>query len=183
MPRSFQVPFLRIATCCGLLLVVAQAQSAHAENQAIQLQLRMDGVSGAGSVPSALGSDAFPVISFTVPVGRDETNNPQPAGSGPPIPEDISFNMAVTSPAVQLWLLAVEGKVVPKASLAAFDPAGKIRYRIDLEQVVVKSFGLQTRGTSRETIVGTLAYEKIRFTSGEGKAGTSASWERSRAAK
>jgi hypothetical protein len=174
---------LQVAACCGLLLMLASAPLAHAQSPSsskppLLLQLRIDGVSGEGSVPSVLGADAFPVSSFTVPVGRDEANTEIPVGSGPPIPEDIQFNMPVTGPAVQLWRLAVDGKVVPKASLAAFDLEGKIRYRIDLEQVVVRSFGLQTMGITRETVVGTLAYERIRLTSGEGKTATSASWER-----
>jgi hypothetical protein len=174
-------PRLRAAACAAALLFgLAAAQAAHAKNTA--LHLRIDGVSGAGTVPSPLGADAFPVLGFTIPVGQDAAESNTLADSAPPPLEDVRFNMAVTSPAVLLWQLAVQGKVVPKASLAAVDAEGKIRYRIDLEQVAVRSLGLQTFGVTRETLVGTLGYERIRLTRGEGEDAVSASWDRTRKA-
>jgi type VI protein secretion system component Hcp len=179
MLPAFLSPRLRAAACAtALLFCLAPAQIARAQNK--MLHLRIDGVSGAGSVPSPLGADAFPVLGFTIPVGKQAAADGALAGSAPPPLEDVSFTMAVTSPAVLLWQLAVQGKAVPKASLAALDAEGKIRYRIDLEQVVVRSFGLQTFGTTRETVVGTLGYERIRLTRGEGKDAVSASWDRTR---
>src|SRR5574338_367200 len=98
---------------------------------------------------------------------------------GPPPLEDIKFNLPASSPAVMLWQLALEGRVVPRASLAALDPkTGQIRFRIDLEGVVVRSFSLQTFGQQREILLGSLGYERIRITRGEGKDAVVAGWDR-----
>lgn len=181
LPAHFTAT-LRATACTSLvLLALAPALAARAQNN---LQMRIDGVSASGAEPSVLGTDAFPLRSFSVGVN---TRPEPPDGSATPDPTaktsglaDVDFSMAISSATPQLLQLAAEGKVQPKASLVAVDAAtGKVRYRIDLEQVVVRNLGFQTL-LAREGSVGTLSYERIRISYGDGKDAIRTGWDRTR---
>ena len=165
----------RALLCAGALaaaLVAATGASAQA------LYMRVDGVKGENPKGQPLGPDAFALLNFSV--STDPFESPQSsrfAESGERF-EDLGFTLQIGGPAVALWQLAAQRQAVPKASLVWLDPStGAVSYRIDLEQVVVKSVGLQTVG-KRSAAVGEMSYQRIRIRSGED--GPTASWDRAK---
>ena len=136
--------------------------------------LRVDGVKGTNPAQQPLGSDAFPMINFTI---STELEDDEPASEGSERFGDVAFNIPLSGPAVALWQLAAERKEVPKVSFAAVDPSGALLYRVDFEQVVVQSMSIQTFG-KRNVATGALRYHRMRIRYGEGDKGFSASWDR-----
>jgi type VI protein secretion system component Hcp len=145
-------------------LVLASASVTRADS----LYLKVDGVKGAAPETQPLGADASQIYSFTV------STDPE-AGAG--AVKDAHFDMPINGAAIQLFQLAAEAKTVPKASFASVDTAGKVRYRVDLEQVTVNSAGFQTLG-NRDALSVDLGFQRIRISYGEGKDATVTGWDR-----
>jgi type VI protein secretion system component Hcp len=178
MTRAHRAPCLRASACTALLLCLLSVAGAAKAVDA--LHMRMDGVDSDGSLDSPLGKDAFPLRSFTLPLGSMSEDEAAAMQVGPPALADLRFNMPVVTAGMALWRSALEGRVIPKASIAAVDAEGKLRYRIDLEQVTVSSFSFQSFGKQRETLVGSLGFERIRITQGAGKDAVVTGWDRVR---
>ena len=142
------------------------------------LYMRIDGVKGESLTGQPLGSDAFAIMNFSV-----STDEPAKGSTSADSAErfgDVGFTLPIKGPAVALWQLAAERRQLPNASLVAVDPdTGATRFRVDLEQVVVRSLGLQTLGT-REAAAGALGYQRIRIRYGESDDAPTASWDRAR---
>jgi type VI protein secretion system component Hcp len=178
MPRAHRTPRLRASACTALWLCLLFFAGAASAIDA--LHMRIDGVASDGSLASPLGKDAFPLRNFTLPLGSLPEEEMAPAPIGPPQLADLRFNMPVVTAGFALWRAALEGRAIPKASIAAVDAEGKLRYRIDLEQVTVSSFSFQSFGKQRETLVGSLGFERIRITHGTGKDAVVTGWDRVR---
>lgn len=166
----------RLAALAGLL--VAASASAQAPET---LFMRIEGVKGENLSGQPLGPDAFRLKNFSVSTDPIEpgTQVTKQATSGERF-QDVNFTMPISGPAIALFQLAAQRAEVPKASLVAIDPAtGATRYRVDLEQVVVRSLGLQTTGT-RDAAVGELGYQRIRLRYGEDDKAPSAGWDRAK---
>jgi hypothetical protein len=140
--------------------------------------MRIDGVKGEQPAKQPLGDDAFALVNFAVATDGEPG---KPGQSTSPTGErfgELAFTLPISGPAVALWQLAAQRNELPKASLVAVDPAtGEIRYRVDLEQVVVRSMSFQSLGT-RDAAVGALSYQRIRIRAGD--KGPSAGWDRAK---
>jgi len=179
MTPSAHARIRRLALCtaaCAAALLVALAGNAEPN----ALFMRVDGVKGTSPANQPLGDDAFGLANLSF------STDGEPAPPGKSAPEnvsgerfgEISFSLPINDQAIALWQLAAQRKEVPKVSFVAVDPAtGATRYRVDLEQVVIRTMSLQTLG-SRDAAVGTLTYQRVRIRSGE--KGPSASWDRAK---
>jgi hypothetical protein len=164
---------LHLAAWAATLLtaLVAQAQPA-----APTLLMQVDGVKGTGTT-NPLGAEAFGLVNFSF--STDDASIKLTKDAAERFGE-LKFTMPISGPAVALWQLAQEQKEIPKVSLVALDPAsGAIRYRVDLEEVVVGSMSFQSL-VKRDAAVGALTYQRIRIRSGEGDGATTASWDRAK---
>lgn len=181
MAASPQAPNPRLARrarLCGAIFAAVLVAASGAPAQS--LYMRVDGVKGENPSGQPLGSDAFALKNFAV--STDQVANPKASGSAESAERfgDVSFTLPINGPAVALWQLAAQRQEIPKASLVALDKdTGATRFRVDLEQVVVRSLGFQTLGT-REAASGALGYQRIRIRYGEGNDGPTASWDRVR---
>lgn len=168
---------ISLALACALLLAVGGLAPRTARAQSIFM--RIDGVKGVGTTAAQpLGPDAFPLLSFDVTV-----EHPDDTSSGSALGKakfgDVNFNMPISLPAAAIWQLAALGGIAPSASFAVVDANGKATYRVDLEQVTVRSMGLQTFG-ARNAGAGSLGYARLRLTTTDDKGNAStAAWDRS----
>lgn len=178
MLRSPLAPIRRLAAL-AVLAGATFALDVPAVAAETLLYMRIDGVKGENPPKQPLGADAFKIMNFEISVEKTEA----PDAAGGPAPErfgDVSFALAVSGPAVALWQLAAQGDAQQRASLVAVDAAtGEASYRVDLEQVVVRSLGIQTLGI-RDAAVGALGYQRARIRYGEGDDAATASWDRAR---
>jgi hypothetical protein len=159
-----------LAVCAATLLAALAAQADMAP-----LLMRVDGVKGEALPQQPLGDGAFALANFSF--STDGTSVKVIESAAERLGE-LKFTMPITEPAIALWQLAAQKKEVPKVSLVALDPAsGAVRYRVDLEQVVVSSMAFQAL-PKRDAAVGALTYQRIRIRAGEGDKGTTASWDR-----
>jgi type VI protein secretion system component Hcp len=147
-----------------LALILSGASVARADT----LYMKVDGVNGDPSDTPLIGKGAFRVFTFTLTTDTK---------SGKGEVKDVHFDMPVNGAAVQLFELAMQAKVVPKASFVSVDDEGKGRYRVDLEQVTVSGAGFQTLG-HRDALATDLGFQRIRITYGEGKGATITGWDR-----
>jgi hypothetical protein len=162
----------RIALGCAALAAIGGLAPQAARAQAAFM--RIDGVKPDAATAQPLGPDAFPITGFEISVEQPGTLSASGgAGAGRPEFGDANVNLSISGPALALWQLAVRGDVVPRASLAIVDAKGLVSYRADLEQVMVKSLGMQTLG-GRDAAVGVLTYGRIQLSHGGGKSGKSA---------
>ena len=157
----------------GALLAFSLSASASADT----LYLLVDGVQGDAPATQPLGKGAFQLLTFTFSVDDASDSAPPGPTTDPAKLTDPHFDMPVTGAAVPLFALAAQRKVIPKASFVAVDDSGKARYRVDFEQVVIRTLGLQTLG-SRDAVSGTLGYQRIRFRYGDGKDAPTSGWDR-----
>jgi hypothetical protein len=159
---------------------LAAALLAAAPAGADTLYLLVDGVAGNAPPEQPLGKGAFELMTFSLGVNEvDPGTVPGPATKAGAI-ADLRFDAPVSVATGPLFQLAAQGKVIPKASMVAVDElTGKTRYRVDIEQVVVRSLGMQTLG-SRDAINATLGFQRIRIRFGEGKDAVTSSWDRAK---
>jgi hypothetical protein len=180
MTARAHTPIRDLAHRALLGAALAAALSTATAASAQTLFMRIDGVKGENPEGQPLGADAFPALGFTLATDPMDPAKNLPIASDDARFENMSFTLPVSGPAVSIWQLAAERKEVPKASLALLDKAtGAIRLRIDLEQVVVRSLGLQSVA-SRAAAAGELSYQRIRIRFGDGKDVPTASWDRAR---
>ena len=160
---------LHLAVCTTTLLMALAAQA----DPVPSLLMQIDGVKGAAPT-NPLGSEAFPLVNFSFSTDGEEEGTPGERFG------ELKFTMPISGPAVALFQLAAQQKEVPKASLVVLDPAsGAVRFRVDLEQVVVRSMSFQGL-VKRDAAVGALTYQRIRIRAGAGDKGTTASWDRAK---
>lgn len=177
-PRPSPLHPARRALLCAAAIAASLVASPAVLAQTIFM--RVDGVKGENPAKQPLGPDAFPLLNFTLPTdpsdsGRDCEKAEKPERFG-----DVSFTAPISGATVALWQLAAERKEIPKVSIVSVDPnTGAARYRVDFEQVVLKSLGLQAIN-KRDAAAGSLSYQRVRIRSGDGKDAPTSSWDRSR---
>lgn len=160
-----------------LLGTLLGASAGHADT----LYMKIDGVPGEGAANQPLGPDAFTLLTFSVSV--EDPSAPATSSAATVKPgardslADVRFDMRVSPAAIAMWQIAAQRAVKPKATFVSVDEAGKVRFRVDLEDVTVKTFGIQTLG-GRDAGTGMLDYRRIRMTYGEGKQAITAGWDR-----
>jgi len=167
----------RLALACAALLALAGLAPQAARAQSVFL--RIEGVKGtATNAAQPLGPDAFPIISFDVTMEHPDDLLSAGTALGKAKFGDVNFNMPISLPAPAIFQLALQGSVAPSASLAVVDASGKATFRVDLEQVTVRSMAAQSYG-NRDAGSGALGYARIRITTVDAKGNTtSAAWDR-----
>lgn len=157
-------------------LLACAALSASAV-RADTLYLKIDGVTGDADAKQPLGAGAFQLLTFTLNSESSELDSVPGATPQPATLKDAHFDMRVSAPMVPLFGLAAQAKLIPKASFVAVGDDGKLRYRVDLEGVVIRTLGLQTLG-NRDAVAGDLGYQRVRVQYGDGKDAVSSGWDR-----
>jgi hypothetical protein len=152
----------------ALSAVLACAALTASAVRADTLYMKIDGVTGDADANQPLGAGAFQLLTFTLNSESTDLNVVPGATPKPATLKDVHFDMRVTPTMVPLFGLAAQAKLIPKASFVAVGDDGKLRYRVDLEGVVIRSLGLQTLG-NRDAVASDLGYQRVRFLFGEGK--------------
>lgn len=170
-------PAARLALALAALVALGALTSHAARAQdAAGAYMKVEGVKSGNKDNQPLGADAFPIMGFDVSVESDLDAGASGGTSATRTKSklgDVNVNLSISSPALSLWQAAAGGTVLKNVSLAVVDAGGNAIYRVDLEQVSVRSLGMQTL-SGHNAAVGVLSYARIRLSQG----GTTVGWDR-----